>query len=295
MTITRPMLSGKADDLSKLKFPVLASPKLDGFRCLKLDGKCLARSFKPIPNDHVRNYIEKYFPDGLDGELMLAGDEDFNKVSSAFRKQAGEPDFVFWVFDLTTCDSGFQARHLILGDLVEQIDDPHLKLVEHKLIHSAQELEEYERQQLVLGFEGVMVRSVDGPYKCGRSTAKEGYLLKLKQFVDSEAEVIGFEEQMHNENTKEKNELGLSKRSTHKENMIPAGTLGKFLVRDIKTGVEFGIGTGEGLTHQLRQEIWDNQDQYMGEIVKYKYQPHGTKNKPRIPIWLGFRAPEDMS
>lgn len=293
MKIIRPMLSGKVKELKDIKFPILASPKLDGFRCLKLDGKCLARSFKPIANDYVRGYIEKHFPDGLDGELMLA-DGDFNKVSSAFRKQAGEPNFIFWVFDFTECDSGFQARHVILSDLVEQIDDPHLKIVPHQLVHTVEELEEYERKQLALGYEGVMVRSVDGPYKCGRATAKEGYLLKLKQFIDAEAEVIGFEEQMHNENKKEKNELGLTHRSTNKEHMIPAGTLGKFLVRDIKSGVEFGIGTGEGLTHQLRQEIWDNQEKYIGEIVKYKYQPHGTKDKPRIPIWLGFRAPEDM-
>jgi len=100
---------------------------------------------------------------------------------------------------------------------------------------------------------------------------------------------------MHNKNEKKTNELGLSKRSSSKENKVPAGTLGKFLVKDITTGVEFKVGTGDGLTLELRQEVWDNQEKYMGELIKYKFQKHGTKDKPRSPVWLGFRPTEDMS
>jgi DNA ligase-1 len=76
--------------------------------------------------------------------------------------------------------------------------------------------------------------------------------------------------------------------------MVKTGLLGKFLSKDFKTGVEFKCGSGQGMTRKLRKEIWDNQNDYIGRILKYKYQPHGVKDSPRITIWLGFRDPIDM-
>jgi DNA ligase-1 len=144
-----------------------------------------------------------------------------------------------------------------------------------------------------------MLRTPNSPYKQGRSTLKEGWLLKVKRFKDSEAEIIGFEEQMENTNEKTKDELGHSKRSSHKAGMVGKGTLGKFLVREIGStpwfGREFAIGTGEGLTNELRQEIWDNRDKHLGKILTYKYQVHGIKELPRLPISKGFRDERDMS
>ena len=40
----------------------------------------------------------------------------------------------------------------------------------------------------------------NAPYKQGRSTVREGYLLKVKTFLDDEATVVRFEERMHNGN-----------------------------------------------------------------------------------------------
>lgn len=50
--ITRPMKGDEAE-LSKLQYPLLATPKLDAPRCLKQDGKALGASLKPIRNEHV--------------------------------------------------------------------------------------------------------------------------------------------------------------------------------------------------------------------------------------------------
>ena len=292
--IKRPMLAGTPKDLSKIKFPVLASPKLDGFRCVKVIGKALSRSFKPIANTFVREYIECNFPENIDGELMLADSKaTFNDISSAFRKHDGKPDFIFFAFDFIT-EAPFHERVELLNEVVAKAADPRLIALPQSLVYTLDELLKFEELCLKTGYEGVMVRSINGPYKEGRSTEKEGYLLKLKRFEDSEAEIIGFEEQLHNENEKVVNELGKSSRSSHKENMVPAGTLGKFLVRDIHTGVEFKVGTGDGLTQHIRQDVWDNREAFLGTLVKYKFQPVGTKEKPRIPIWLGFRAKEDL-
>jgi len=143
----------------------------------------------------------------------------------------------------------------------------------------------------------VMIRDPQGPYKNGRSTEREGWLLKLKRFVDSEARVTGFVEQLHNANEATINELGSTARSSAKAGLVPAGTLGKFLAVDVNgrfPGLELKIGTGKGLTLALRNEIWNNQAKYMGKLVKYRFQEIGVKDAPRIPVWLGFRDPDDM-
>ena len=99
--ITKPMLATKCECPAALRFPVLATPKLDGIRCLKLGGKALTRSFKPISNRFAREWIEANLPDGLDGELMLRGGT-FNETTSAIGARDGRPDFVFHVFDYVT-------------------------------------------------------------------------------------------------------------------------------------------------------------------------------------------------
>ena len=174
---------------------------------------------------------------------------------------------------------------------------PNVAVVPTHTITDHDELDAYEAQQLADGFEGVMLRDPVGPYKCGRATENQGWLLKLKRFVDSEARIIDFEEQMHNDNEAETNELGLTKRSSAQDGKVPAGTLGKFVVEEVGKAPwtePFRVGTGEGLTQELRLKIWKNRSLFKGRIIKYKYQPHGVKDAPRIPIFLGFRDPRDM-
>ncbi len=137
-----------------------------------------------------------------------------------------------------------------------------------------------------------MLRSVDGPYKFGRSTAREGFLYKIKRFKDAEATVIGFEELQRNGNEATQDAFGLIERSTHKENMVAGATLGAIVVCGHNMQ-KFKIGTGFDAATRL--EIWNNQDKYLHRLVKYKYQPHGTKDAPRCPVFLGFRSELDMS
>src|SRR5690606_40344965 len=123
---------------------------------------------------------------------------------------------------------------------------------------------------------GVMLRHPDGPYKHGRSTTKEGWLLKVKRFEDSEAQVIGYSEAQHNANEAKRNELGQLERSSHKAGKVGKQTLGALAVKDLKTGVEFDIGTG--FTESQRQLLWAMGDNLMGKVVKYKSQPTDRKS-----------------
>jgi len=298
--IIKPMLAETLEDPSSVNFPIIASPKLDGIRCIKTNNRALTRSFKPIPNNFIRTQIENNFPDGVDGEIMLA-DHSFNDISSAVMSENGTPDFIYYVFDYVISTSSLNMPYKDrLTKLPLLANIPNCQILPHKLINSTEELLKYENECIEAGYEGVMIRDPLGPYKCGCSTLKEGYLLKLKQFEHFEVVVTGFIEQMHNENKAEKNQLGLTKRSTAKAGLKPADTLGKFVVKslakvlDIEVGSELRIGSGEGLTKALRKQVWENKLDYVGKIIRCKYQSKGAKNKPRFITFSGFRDERDM-
>ncbi len=291
----KPMLASKAD-LSKVQFPVLVSTKLDGIRCLIVDGKAVTRSLKPIPNDHIRNWLEANCPDGLDGELMLQDPtRPFREVTSAVMRKSGEPDFMFAVFDVIREGLGFRERYELLQSAVTSLGSPKVQLVEHTLVRDEGELKASLTAFLEQGYEGLMVRSLDGPYKYGRSGVREGYLLKVKLFTDEEAVVIGFTEKMHNGNVATKDNLGRTERSSHKENKVPMGTLGALVCR-FPDGTEFSVGTG--FNDKTRKSLWESKEDLIGQLAKVKHQPdpggRQSGQAPRFPVWLGMRDRRDV-
>jgi DNA ligase-1 len=286
------MLAGKVSDVNKLRYPVLASNKLDGVRAFIHNGAVFSRNFKPIPNVHVQKLFAS-LPAGTDGELILgeptAPDAYRKTVSAVMCSENPEgANVVFHVFDIMEEATPFWQRHHHLHDAVQ------VNIVKNWMVKSPEALLEMESEALKAGYEGLMVRDPNGPYKHGRSTEKEGWLLKLKRFEDSEAVVYGYVPLMHNDNEAMEDELGHTKRSTAKAGLVAQEMLGKFLVKDIKTGVEFECGTGLGLTQELRRQLWNERDTLAGRIIKYKFFPSGGKDKPRFPIWLGWRSPLDM-
>lgn len=298
----KPMLAATIDDVAKLKFPLLASPKLDGIRCLIIDGVPHSRNLKPIQNLYIRSMLHGL--GGLDGELIVGdpkADDCFNRSTSGVMSRDGEPKFQFYVFDVWDHTPGLQFEDrlkLAKTSLATGDGKPHpfCRHVTHKKVKSAEELLAYETQMLLAGFEGVMVRDPTGPYKEGRATLREGYLSKLKRFADGEAEIIGFVEQQRNDNEKTEDELGRAKRSSAKAGKVGKGTLGALEVRDIDSGVEFEIGTG--FDDALRQQIWDTRfngpmSSWLNRVIKYKHQPVGAVDKPRFPVYLGVRDLRD--
>ncbi len=289
----KPMLASECTDTSKLKFPVYASHKLDGVRATMQGGTLLSRSLKPIPNKAVQERFA-YLPEGADGELIAGDPRDsdaYRKTVSIVMSEDKPADNVnFHVFDQFDDLFGFIVRFVNIIDKTCGLNSVIEVNQEH--IDSEEELLEFEAKALADGHEGVMIRSMDSPYKQGRSTEKEGYLLKLKRFCDSESEVIDFEEKMHNANEAKTNELGRTERSSHKAGLVGTGELGALLVRDLKTGVEFGIGSG--YTGEQRKVLWASRNSMIGEIVKYKYFPTGSKDRPRFPVFIGFRDLRDM-
>lgn len=290
--IPKPMLATNID-LAKLEYPVYASPKFDGIRALVQNDTVYSRNGKPIPNRHVQELFGKL--NGADGELIV-GDptakDVFQKTTSGVMSVDGKPDVFYYEFDVHNLDMGYEDRWNDELYYIYILEPKNVIAVEQEWITNEQELLEYEQKILAQGYEGVIIRKPDAKYKHGRSTIKEGALLKLKRFSDAEAEIIGAECLYTNTNEAVTNALGYTERSTKKEGKVALDTLGAFIVKN-KEGVEFSVGSG--FNDEQRKEYWKDRYKFIGKTIKYKYFEVGIKDKPRFPIFLGFRAEGDMS
>ena len=290
MKITKPMLAGTFDP-KKAKFPYASTPKIDGIRFLMIDGQAVTRSFKPIRNEYIQATLSAALPDGIDGELTVG--TTFQDCGAIMRIK-GEPQFKVWIFDYVDPDGemlGYMDRMEQLRDF-EPFDLPCYETLYPTIVTNQDEVDALMIKNLSEGYEGLMLRDPSGVYKFGRSTVKENILLKVKSFLDDEAQVVAFKEKMINTNEAKKDAFGHSKRSHAYAGKVPAGTLGGFVLR-MSDGREFTCGSG--LNDALRDQIWSNREDYLGKLVKYKFMTTGIKDLPRHPVFVGFRDPADIS
>jgi DNA ligase-1 len=292
-TLTKPEL---------IQFPVWASPKIDGIRCVVFGGVAYSRSLKPIPNPKVQTFFSRYRNelDGLDGELVVgrATDPNCMQNSMAVMSKSNPLDegFTFYVFDAVLPNVEFWERSDYVYSKVAPWERPHMaafidrvKTVPQHMCTRMEMLDEKEAMWLAEGYEGMMIRDHCGLYKHGRSTEREGGLVKVKRFVDAEAVIVGFEEEMKNENEATKDATGKTERSTAKAGLVGKGTLGALVVE--RGGVRFNIGTG--FTASQRRELWEGKSQLLGRLVTFKHFDHGTVDAPRHPVYKAFRHIED--
>lgn len=290
----KPMLATTVEDFNSLTYPLMASAKLDGYRAVCYDNKALSRSLKPIRNNYVRSQLEANMDtlNSFDGELCLANlTENFSTVSSAISASDGYPDFRYVVFDYVG-DGSYQERFL---SRVKDALPAFVIVVPMQIANNFDELMAAHSKWTGEGFEGTMVRRFDGKdvYKAGRSTPSQQYLLKIKDFDDDEATIINFEERMSNQNEATTNELGRTQRSSHQENLVGRGDLGALVVKCDKYPEPFRIGTG--FDDATRKLIYDNRDEWLGKLIKFKHQTSGELNAPRFPVYLGLRSLDDIS
>lgn len=286
------------EELKDLRYPKLVSHKLDGIRCrtgLVNNGTYTAgtivgysRSLKVLPNIQVQQGLSNTGV-GFDGEIIISG-ATFHEIQSKVMSEYTLPfSWEFWVFDCIPTKEGdtYLQRLQKLRNRFNLYGLDNMHVLEQVLVHSPESLLRVFKRSIKMGYEGLIIRDPDAPWKEGRSTRKEEWMLKMKQFVDAEAIVIGFEEEKKNNNPKTKSELGYSKRSSHKANKQGKGTLGALIVRDCASKEIFNVGSG--FDAKLRQEIWNNQVDWLGQTVTYKSHVYGVKDKPRSPVFKGCR------
>lgn len=146
------------------------------------------------------------------------------------------------------------------------------------MLRDATALDVFERRMLAAGHEGVIVRRPDDRYKHGRSTPREGLMLKINRFEDAEARVTGTEQ---------------LERAAGGAGRAASGLLGA-LVAVRPDGVTFRIGTG--FDTRQRRGLWATREALPGRMVKYQFfpQPQQPHAAPRFPVFLGFQDPRNM-
>lgn len=309
-----PMLAANAAE-SEFQFPAFASAKLDGLRGTVHREGLRSRSMKPFGNAATAKFFSHPALVGFDGEMIVGmpnAKDCFARSTSGLRNGAHDPKAVFYVFDIFDMPASYRTRFETLqkrvAALPAQFKDRVVVLPQVE-VHSLAELLKFEQSALRLGFEGLIVRSGFALYKQGRSTVNEGALLKLKRFVDAEGELLGIVEQLQNQNEAMRNEVGRTHRSSAKDGLVPKGTMGALVLRDLESGIIFSVGTG--FDDAKRAEFWklcgvrvDIQATDNGKIsawtskrpmiIKYKHFEVGAKTAPRFPVFLGERIKEDM-
>ena len=288
--ITRPMRACTAPPHNKLVFPLFVSGKRDGIRCVypSKERGPVSRNFKPLANRYITNTLKKILPVGVDGEVVLAG-EQFNDTQSAVLSIEGKPKFEYHVFDYVhrgNLQESFEFRMGKLRKVLPHLDS-RIVIIEQLPVYNIKDLKNAIRLFYREGFEGVILRDMHGIYKCGKVTPNEAIIFKIKQFKTISGTIVGYKELLHNVNEAGEDEFGGMKRSKKQEGMLKGGMLGSFEVtfhnKKLNQKVTFNLGSGFDMAQ--RDLFWCRRKSLIGKEVEYTYQVFGTKVRPRFPVF----------
>lgn len=253
-----------------IEYPVAVQPKLDGIRCAATGSSLWTRTRKPIRSvphiEHALERLAQHRPGMTDGELYNHEyKSDFEKITTIVgQKKDVDPNHEivqYHIYDIPS-NKVFKDRIEDLKALASRLSkNSPLVIVPTFIVENDEELMEAFREFLEMGYEGAMIRDLNEPYIGKRSSG----LLKLKEFVDAEFEIVGGEE-------------GRGKLQGH---------LGAFICKTT-SGVEFKAKM-DGETSRLI-EYWENLEDYVGKMLTVKYQALTGKNKvPRFPVGKAIR------
>ena len=257
---------------------VACEVKIDGTRCLTIKQgnsvNMFTRNGKLIEgfNDILQQV--KLLPVStvvFDGELI--GKDYTDTMNKLFRK-SNNKQADYMIFDMLTLfefqqgvsSNDYWTRKQGLLNLFTAINEkqyPNLIPIKpFKILKNAtiEDINEATQMAVSMGYEGVMIKSLDSKYECKRSFAWQ----KAKLFKSDEFKIVDFEE-------------GEGKYK---------GTLGKVII-DVD-GVL--VGCGSGFTDEERVEIWNNKEKYLGKYVEVQYQERIKKSGSlRFPTVKGIR------
>ena len=272
-----PMLAG---DYTKVKVKPTSGysqPKLDGIRCIANSKGLWTRTGKPITScphiwEEVRDLLEANPNLTLDGELYNHElKQDFNKIVSLVRKtkftdadlEESQRLVQYHVYDIhcsVNPDVIFSIRNLQAQENITSFLEEYIYIVPTTFYNNQDELDELYSAYTADGYEGQMVR-LDEKYENKRSK----YLLKRKEFITEEFEVISMEE-------------GQGNWSGHTK---------RFILR-LADGREVGAGV-RGNQDQL-SKLWESQETPTWATLRYfDLTPDGI---PRFPVVIDYGVGE---
>lgn len=216
----------------------------------------------------------------LDGEVVGASFQDL--MRQARRKtDVDSDDTVFHVFDFIPFvdfmrgywNAPLKARLGALNSFRGQLERcPHVELLPHHDVDldtaaGRDQFDRYCRDTVAAGFEGVMIKSLDAPYECKRTT----FWLKYKPTITVDLEVIDVEE-------------GTGRNS---------GRLGALVCSGSDHGRTITVNVGSGYSDVDRDDLWRDRAVVVGRPVEVladavTQNADGTWSL-RFPRFLRFR------
>ena len=269
---------------------VAVSLKLDGIRCTWLikDGKAIAktRQNKIIQGmSELTQAMESVFKDKdlmVDGELLAINSEGldskelFKKTSAIVNSKGIKKDLTFVAFDIVPLedyinksnDTPFLERRELLEQYVLSQNNELVKLAPFYFItDSVERINEKLNEVVSAGLEGLMINKLNKGYEFKRTKN----LLKVKAMSTMDLRVLAFEE----------------------GNGANEGTLGAVVVK--YKGNEVRVGSG--WTQDMREEVWNNQEKYLGKLIECQYfeitKNEEGKESLRFPVFKGWRFDKD--
>ena len=256
---------------------IKSQPKLDGIRCYITKYGAFSRNHKEFLSiDHIQTELADIFIEMgeglvLDGELYNHDFKDnFNEITSMVRREPKTQEDIdrcvdnlqFHCYDVYmpwASDLEFTERNEWIYENLKGYEYTHIVPTYSTLY--AWDVEDCHKMNLEAGYEGTIVR-LDTPYEQKRSNN----LMKVKDFVDAEAEIIGYVE-------------GKGKLEN---------ALGKFVMQDSE-GRTFGCPPG-GESHAVRKIMWEQRDNYIGKLATFEHfgLTPGAKSY-RHPMFKGLR------
>ena len=291
-----------ANHEKKIAGKKLLEPKLDGVRVLtviNMENRTVTqytRNGKVLENF---SHITKALEDNIDliGRSMVLDGEMVSTSFQALMKQVHRKDnvqsedAVLMLFDILPV-SEFQMGKSILGQRrrsnllqgMKKIFDkiggigiiPQIEIDLDGFVGELQ-FKEFNKQAIIDGYEGIMIKDVDAIYECKRSTS----WLKQKPFIEVTLAVTAIEE-------------GTGKNE---------GRLGALICEGEDDGKTIRVNGGSGFTDDQRAEYWNDKESMLGQIVEVRADA-ATRNQdsedvyslrfPRFLRFRGFKAGEKI-
>jgi DNA ligase-1 len=246
-------------------------PKLDGVRVLMVCSPTgvisYSRNGKVFENfghieqqllDNMQELVSRTGHDNfvLDGEVV---GKSFQALMKQARKKEGAQadDCVFHVFDFIPMadftrghwNASLKTRLKMCLEKIQPVTNkmPNLELLPSLTVdldtgEGLDQLERYARDQVQLGYEGIMIKSLDAPYECKRSTS----WLKWKPTITVDLPVIDMEE-------------GTGRNS---------GRLGALVCSGTDHGKSITVNVGSGFSDDDRTEYWINRNYVIGKTAE---------------------------
>lgn len=258
-----------------IKFPCLVQPKIDGVRCMLSTHSDHAYRFSSRKDKtydtlshlliDLSKILSKYHIDvaktPLDGEIYRHG-LTLQEINRRVKKNRGAKtkELEYWIFDIADPSMRDEDRQEMLAkvSLVAQVDK--IRFVDSIVAYNDAEIKKYHDEFVQQGFEGAIIRNMDGKYAFNKRSAD---LQKYKEFIDDEFKIVG---------------------TTSGEGREHDAII---FVCQTDKGLEFPVRP-RGLL-EMRRKMMEDADSYIGKDLTVRFFNYTEDGLPFLPVGITVR------